>query len=82
MAMSDPDYITPFLKAQTNQEIEAAERRAVERAYYIRQHAPTILAGLLSRPGYELEMQKAWDTARAAAQVEAGRLFDETEYQP
>ncbi len=51
----------------------ADERRAVERAYYVRRHAPTILAGLLTR-------QHLWlNEARSMAITEAGLLFDETE---
>ncbi len=61
------------------------ERRAVERAYYIRQHAPTILAALVSGPAsYKrngLPLTGLQDM-RAEAIEQAGLLFDETEAKP
>jgi hypothetical protein len=51
--------------------------RKYERRKYIRQHAPTILAGLLADPDVE-----EVDGARAMAINLAGLIFDETEYTP
>jgi hypothetical protein len=56
-------------------EAKRQEIRARVRATYIRQHAPTILAGLIGGPGYATELAKL----RARAITEAGLLFDETE---
>lgn len=53
---------------------EKAKAKAEARRAYIRQHAPTILAGLLADPDVH-----DVDSARDKAVEAAGRIFDETE---
>lgn len=49
--------------------------RVAARHYYVKTHAPTILAALIGGPGYATEFEKL----RFRAIEQAGLLFDELE---
>lgn len=60
-----------------NREDLVAGRRSEARFEYVRAHAPTILAGLLSHP--DCNSVQFFPVVRRQAIEQAGLLFDETE---
>ena len=63
-----------FAREQEPTDEQRAKFKAAERRRYIRQRAPTILAGMLADPNVV-----DFDVARGQAITEAGLIFDETE---
>jgi hypothetical protein len=60
------------------------QQRALARQYYIRQHAPTILAGLAVADATEAQNRELYtgqelSSLRRRAVEQAGLLYDETE---